>query len=86
MTMSHTGDLKAGHMPGTGFGLTWEVVKDPLGMATLWSAGTFFHGGAFGTHGWIDRQKDLVGVYMVQRSNNDVRNAFLQMVGAAVVD
>jgi CubicO group peptidase (beta-lactamase class C family) len=86
MTQSHTGDLKAGHMPGTAFGLTWEVVKDPIGLTTLLSPGTFGHGGAFGTHGWIDREKDLVGVFMVQRANKDAKNAFFQLAGAAVTD
>jgi CubicO group peptidase (beta-lactamase class C family) len=86
MTMSHTGDLKAGHLPGTGFGLTWEVLKDPVGLVTLLSPGTFGHGGAFGTHGWIDRQKDLVGVFLVQRGSNDAKNAFFQLAGSAVVE
>jgi CubicO group peptidase (beta-lactamase class C family) len=86
MTQSHTGDLKAGHLPGTAFGLTWEVVKDPIGLTTLLSPGTFGHGGAFGTHGWIDREKDLVGVFMVQRANKDAKNAFFQLAGAAVTD
>ena len=86
MTTNHTGDIKAGHLPGTVFGLTWEVVRDPIGTVTLLSPGSFGHGGAFGTHGWIDRQKDLVGVFMVQRSGNDARNAFFQLAGAAVTD
>jgi CubicO group peptidase (beta-lactamase class C family) len=86
MTMPHTGDLKAGHLPGTAFGLTWEVVKDTIGLTTFLSPGTFGHGGAFGTHGWIDRQKDLVGVFLVQRGSNDVKNAYFQLVGAAVTD
>jgi len=86
MTMPHTGDLKAGHMPGTAFGLTWEVVRDPIGLTTLLSPGTFGHGGAFGTHGWIDRQKDVVGVYMVQRANDSAKNAFFQLAGSSVVD
>lgn len=85
MTASHTGALQAGHLPGTGFGLTWEVVKDPIGLMTLLSPGTFGHGGAFGTHGWIDRSKDMVGVFMVQRSS-DAKNVFFQMAGASVVD
>lgn len=66
MTMVQTGDLKAGHNPGTAFGLTWEVAKDPVAAGMLWSIGTFGHGGAFGTHGWIDPAKKLVGVFMVQ--------------------
>src|SRR5205807_2927546 len=77
MTMVQTGDLKAGWMPGEGEGLTWEVIKDPAGTLTLLSIGTFSHGGAFGTHGWIDRAKDVVGVFMVQGGNTDeVKNAF----------
>lgn len=86
MTAVHTGDLKAGHLPGTGFGLTWEVVKDPIGTLALLSPGTFGHGGAFGTHGWIDSDKNMVGVFLVQRGSNDSKNAFFQMAGSAVAD
>jgi CubicO group peptidase (beta-lactamase class C family) len=86
MTMPHTGELKAGHLPGTAFGLTWEVVRDPIGTLTFLSQGTFGHGGAFGTHGWIDKQKDLVGVFMVQKGGNDPKNVFFQLAGSAVVD
>lgn len=86
MTMVHTGELKAGHLPGTGFGLTWEVVKDPIGLVTLLSPGTFGHGGAFGTHGWVDRRKEMVGVFLVQRSGEEAKNIFFQMAGAAVID
>jgi CubicO group peptidase (beta-lactamase class C family) len=89
MTAPHTGELKAGHLPGTAFGLTWEVIRDPIGTLTLLSPGTFGHGGAFGTHGWIDKQKGTVGVHMVQHSGasaTDVKNAFFQMTGAATQD
>jgi CubicO group peptidase (beta-lactamase class C family) len=88
MSALHTGNLQAGHNPGTGFGLTWEVVKDPMGTLTLWSPGTFGHGGAFGTHGWIDRQKNLVGVFMVQRSGGatDIKNVVFQMTAASMLD
>jgi len=86
MTKVHTGELKAGWVAGTGFGLTWEVTKDPLGEALYLSSGTFHHGGAFGTFGWVDPQKDLVGVFLIQWSGNrqDVRDAFIAMTGAAV--
>lgn len=85
MTMVQTGDLKAGHNPGTGFGLTWEVVKDPAGAAMLWSIGTYGHGGAFGTHGWIDPAKKLVGVFMVQggSGNGEAKANFIAMASAA---
>lgn len=85
MTMVQTGDLKAGHNPGTGFGLTWEVVKDPAGASMLWSIGSFGHGGAFGTHGWIDPAKKLVGVFMVQggAGNPEAKANFIAVASAA---
>ena len=54
MTALHTGDLIAGHSPGMGYGLSWAVVREPLGTLNLQSVGTFGHGGAFGTEGWVD--------------------------------
>lgn len=85
MTMVQTGDLKAGHNTGTGFGLTWEVAKDPAAAAMLWSIGTFGHGGAFGTHGWIDPAKQLVGVFMIQggSGNSEAKANFIAMASAA---
>lgn len=85
MTMVQTGDLKAGHNAGTAFGLTWEVAKDPAAAAMLWSIGTFGHGGAFGTHGWIDPAKKIVGVFMVQggSGNNEAKANFIAMASAA---
>lgn len=87
MSRVHTAEIpKAGWWQGGSYGLAWEVIHQPLGTATLMSPGTYFHGGAFGTHGWIDPKKDLVGVYMVQRTSggDDARNAFMAMANAAV--
>jgi len=88
MTALHTGDIRSGHMPGTGFGLTWEVVRENLGTLNFLSKGTFGHGGAFGTHGWIDKEKELVGVYLVQGGAGaaDGKYAFMRMASAAVID
>ncbi len=88
MTRKQTGDLRAGHMPNTAFGLTWEVIDDPRGEVAYLSTGTFGHGGAFGTHGWVDRKKDIVGVYLIQMTGIDAstKYGFMQMANAAVVD
>ena len=56
-------------MGGSGYGLTWEVVKDPYGELDGHSAGTYGHGGAFGTQGWIDPKKNLITIMLIQRSN-----------------
>jgi CubicO group peptidase (beta-lactamase class C family) len=86
-TRLHTGDLRAGHMPGTGFGLAWEVTKEAQGTLNLMSIGSFGHGGAFGTHGWIDPAKKLVGVFLIQSSGGGdgafAKQVFITMAGAA---
>jgi CubicO group peptidase (beta-lactamase class C family) len=88
MTSLHTGDIKAGHLPGTGFGLAWEVTKDPIGSLTMMSPGSFGHGGAFSTHGWVDPKKKLVGVFLIQSMGAGeagfIKNVFMTMAGAAV--
>ena len=88
MTRKQTGDLRAGHMPNTAFGLTWEVIDDPRGELAYLSTGTFGHGGAFGTHGWVDRKKDMVGVFLIQMTGVDsgAKYGFMQMANAAVID
>ncbi len=85
MSMTQTGDLQTGHNPGATFGLTWEVIGKPAGAAMLWSLGTFGHGGAFGTHGWIDPKKQLVGVFLVQggAGNAEAKANFIAMASAA---
>ncbi len=83
MTALHTGTL-----PVT-FGLTWAVLQKPEATLALQSAGSYGHGGAYGTYGWVDPKKDLLGVFLMQRTGgggNDERNAFLAMTNAAVVD
>lgn len=89
-TVSHTGDIRAGHGAGTAFGLAWEVVKEPIGTLSLLSIGTFDHGGAFGTFGWVDKPKDIVGVFLIQNQGgmegSFARSVFTTMAGASVVD
>ena len=89
MTMNHTGDLKAGFAPGMGYGLGWAVVKDAHGTFRYSSIGTYSHGGAFRTFGYVDPAKDMIGVIMLQRTNGggdvaDEINSFLAMAAAAV--
>ena len=85
----HTGDIApAGWLPlgGSGYGLAWEVTRDPTSQLLFLPAGTYGHGGAFGTQGWIDPKDDLIRVLMIQGSNgtDDFRSAFLQIAGSAV--
>lgn len=88
MTSKQTGDLRAGHMPDTAFGLTWEVIDDPRGEVHLLSKGTYGHGGAFSTHGWVDPARKAVGVFLTQLTGApaEAKYAYMQMVYAAVTE
>jgi CubicO group peptidase (beta-lactamase class C family) len=68
MTKVQTGDLKTGFTPGNGWGLGWCVVREPQGVTEALSPGTYGHGGAFGTQAWLDPQKDLFMVLLIQRT------------------
>jgi CubicO group peptidase (beta-lactamase class C family) len=64
MTKSQTGDLKTGFTEGMSFGLGWAVVREPQGVTAMLSKGTFGHGGAYGTQGWVDPQKNMIFVLL----------------------
>jgi len=89
MTRVHTGDLRAGFAPGMGFGLGWSVVRNVEGMFRLNSIGTYGHGGLYRTYGFVDPQKELVGIILLQRLSDDGDmadeiSAFVAMASAAV--
>ena len=87
MTMVHTGNLAAGFSPGKGWGLGWEIAHEPSGTLSLTSIGTFGHGAASSSYGWVDPTKDLVGVILIMRPGaGEVRDAFMAMAAAAIID
>ncbi|HUI80918.1 MAG TPA: serine hydrolase domain-containing protein, partial [Bryobacteraceae bacterium] len=72
---------------GTGYGLTFEIVNEPEGTLLLHSPGTFGHGGAFGTEGWMDPKNDLVRIMLVQLSDGmaDAPRSVVMQIGEAAV-
>lgn len=96
----HTGALECGffqkeefgrHGKNYGWGIGTCILKEPhAGLAETLSPGTFGHGGAWGTQAWIDPQKRLIQVLMVQRSNfpnsdaSPVREAFQKAAARAL--
>jgi CubicO group peptidase (beta-lactamase class C family) len=84
MTTLQTGDLATGFTPGNGWGLGWCVVREPQGVTGMLSPGTFGHGGAYGTEGWVDPVKQRIFVLMYQRADignsdgSDIRRDFQQ--------
>ncbi len=88
MTEAHTtGIHPVGWMRGADYGLGWEVVTDPFGELAGHAKGTYGHGGAFGTQGWIDPQNGLISILLIQRSGGStesLRNVFLTMAEASI--
>ena len=92
MTALHTGDIATGFTPGMGYALGWGIVRDPLGTVQLLSRGAYGHGGAFGTQGWVDPNRNLFFVLMIQRSGlpngdrSDIRHALQTIAISALQD
>ena len=68
MTQNHTGDLKAAFTEGMGMGLGFQVVVTPTGVTSTLSPGTYGHGGAHATQGWIDPVKKTIHILLIQRA------------------
>lgn len=87
MTRNHTGDLRAGFTDGIVMGLGWQIVGTPKGVTEMLSPGTYGHGGAFGTQGWIDPKRGMFFILMVQRSgfgNGDASDLRRDLQGMSV--
>ncbi len=90
MTSVQTGDLVTGFSPGNGWGFGWCVVRQPEGVTAMLSPGTFGHGGAYGTQGWVDPERKAAFVLMIQRSNlpnadaSDIRKEFQRLAVEAL--
>jgi CubicO group peptidase (beta-lactamase class C family) len=69
MTTIQTADLKTGFTEGNGWGLGLCVVREPQGITSMLSPGSFGHGGAYGTQEWIDPGTKRIYILMVQRAN-----------------
>jgi CubicO group peptidase (beta-lactamase class C family) len=88
MTRVFTPEVKpSGWLGGTGYGLTFEIVNSPEGTLLLHSPGTYGHGGAFGTEGWIDPKNDLIRIVLVQVSDDTrgAARAVVMQIGEAAV-
>jgi CubicO group peptidase (beta-lactamase class C family) len=79
-------DTVPGRSPGRGFGLSVQVVSDPVTSGYRVSTGSFGWDGAFGTHFWVDPKEKIVGILMIQTDNpnrqldRDFENAVMQSI------
>jgi len=68
MTRNQTGDIKAGFIEGSVWGYGFGLVSESKGATENLSVGSFGHGGAYGTQGWIDPQKGTFTILLIQRT------------------
>jgi CubicO group peptidase (beta-lactamase class C family) len=89
MTEPHTSDIRpAGWMRGSDYGLAWEVVTEPMGELAGHTIGTYGHGGAFGTEGWIDPNNQLISIMLIQRADggtDTMTRVFLNMAESSLI-
>jgi len=90
MTTIQSGDLKCSFTEGMGMGLGFHIVREPTGVTAMLSPGTFGHGGAFGTQGWIDPKQEMIYILLIQRAGlkngdaSEMRQVFQETAAAAV--
>jgi CubicO group peptidase (beta-lactamase class C family) len=69
------------------YGLGWFNNATEKKITPHMSEKSFGHGGAFGTHGWIEPEKKMVTVFMVQNvlvpKGGELRDKFLELAAGA---
>jgi CubicO group peptidase (beta-lactamase class C family) len=88
MRSVHVPDSFPGRQPGRAFGLSVQVVTDPVAAGHSVSPGSYGWIGAWGTHSWMDPKEKLVGIMLVQTSNpnRQVDRDFETAVMQAIVE
>jgi len=74
---------------GTGFGLGFSVITDPVRARTLSSKGEIAWGGLASTAFWIDPLEDLIVIFMTQlipSTTYDIRRQLRSFVYGAILD
>jgi CubicO group peptidase (beta-lactamase class C family) len=89
MTSNHTGDMVNGQFGrpprGMGFGLSMQVVMDPVAADLRVSKGAFGWAGGTGVSFWVEPAEQIVSIYFVQggtggQLRGDVENAIRQSI------
>ena len=84
MSSVHAPDTLPGRPKGRSFGLSVQVINDPIAANYRVSEGSYGWDGAFGTHFWVDPKEKVVGILMIQTNNpnreldRDFENAVMQ--------
>jgi len=86
MRAVHVSDTLPGRQPGEGYGLSVRVVNDHAKRGTLLSDGSYGWSGVYGTHFFVDPKEQVVGVLLVQTSNQEVNLDFENMVMQSIIE
>lgn len=89
MSQNHVGELYRGVRgteAGQGFGLTVYVTLDETKASRWRTEGAFGWSGAFGTITWSDPKEELIGVLMIQQSDDVVQRDFHTAVMQAITE
>lgn len=89
MVSNHTGDMVNGQFGrparGMGFGLSVQVVMDPVAADLRVSRGSYGWAGGTGVSFWIEPEEQLVSIFLIQGSGGGVRQDFENAVRQAIV-
>jgi CubicO group peptidase (beta-lactamase class C family) len=89
MVSNHTGDMVNGQFgrpaQGMGFGLSMQVVMDPVAAGLRVSKGAYGWAGGTGVSFWVEPAEQMVSIYFVQGGSGgqlrgDVENAIRQAI------
>ena len=91
MTANHTGDMVNGQFgrpqQGMGFGLSMQVVQDPVAADLAVSKGAYGWAGGTGVSFWIEPAEEMVSIFMIQGgSGGALRRAVENATRQAIVD
>jgi CubicO group peptidase (beta-lactamase class C family) len=79
-------DTLPGRQRGEAWGLSVRVITDNTARNIMLTNGSFGWQGAFGTHFWVDPKEKLVGLLMVQTSNQEMIQDFETAVMQSIVE
>jgi CubicO group peptidase (beta-lactamase class C family) len=86
MSSVHFKDTFPGRAPGRSWGLSVQIISDPIAASMRVSPGSYGWDGAFGTHFWVDAKEKMVGILLVQTSNRETDRDFENAVMQSIVE
>jgi CubicO group peptidase (beta-lactamase class C family) len=86
MSSVHVPDTLPGRPRGRGFGLSVQIISDPVAANFRVSEGSYGWDGAFGTHFWVDPKEKIVGLLMIQTSSPEIWRDYENAVMQAIVE